>query len=109
MFSDKSINEAGVSEFIENKKPKDIKIDENGTNFSLGQLQRITIARALYGLPKIIFLDEPSSALDSETEKLIYNNLLVLSKKVKIVMVTHSTKLIDLIENKHLIKLSATC
>ena len=105
----KSINEAGVSEFIENKKPKDIKIDENGTNFSLGQLQRITIARALYGLPKIIFLDEPSSALDSETEKLIYNNLLVLSKKVKIVMVTHSTKLIDLIENKHLIKLNSIC
>lgn len=105
----KSINEAGVSQFIENKKPKDIKIDENGTNFSLGQLQRITIARALYGLPKIIFLDEPSSALDFETEQLIYNNLLVLSKKVKIVMVTHSTKLIDLIENKHLIKLNSIC
>lgn len=104
----KSIKEAGVSEFIENKKPKDIEIEENGTNFSLGQLQRITIARALYGLPKIIFLDEPTSALDSETEKLIYNNLLVLSKKVKIVMVTHSKKLIDLFENKHLIKLCAT-
>ncbi|EKP0299048.1 peptidase domain-containing ABC transporter [Aeromonas veronii] len=51
-------------------------ISEMGAGFSGGQRQRICLARALYKVPKILFLDEATSNLDIEAETKIFNTLL---------------------------------
>lgn len=65
------------------------KVGEDGSNLSIGQKQRIALARALYFKPDILLLDEPTSALDHKNEKKIINTLLRLSKNIMVIMSTH--------------------
>ncbi len=67
----------------------DFQVDELGTNLSGGQRQRIALARALILKPKILLLDEVSSALDPESEYLIFNALQKCKKNMTIVTATH--------------------
>lgn len=54
-----------------------------------GQAQRVLIARAIINHPKILFLDEPTANIDTDTQKEILQLLHRLKKKMTIVMVTH--------------------
>ena len=65
------------------------KIGENGVRLSGGQRQRIGIARALYYSPKLLILDEASSALDEVTEKIVMDAINNLSKNVTIILIAH--------------------
>ena len=63
---------ACADEFIESFPDKyDTFIEEGGTNVSGGQKQRLCIARALLGAPKILILDDSTSAVDTRTDALI--------------------------------------
>ena len=76
-------------------------VGENGSNLSGGQAQRIILARALYKNPKILILDEFTSALDSENEKQIFNSLESL-KKDRIILISSHNSLVSSICDKTL-------
>lgn len=65
------------------------KVNDRGENFSGGQRQRIGIARALYTNPKLIVLDEVTSALDSDTENAFTDALHEIKGKVTVIMIAH--------------------
>lgn len=71
------------------------KIKSMPLQLSGGQQQRIAIARSLVNSPKLIFADEPTGALDSETSNDIMNLLKELNEQGKtIIMVTHDNDLV---------------
>ena len=76
-LSKKDINKAlkiSQSLFVENLEQKEKTIlSAKGTNLSGGQRQRLLIARAIAGTPKILILDDSSSALDFKTDKALRN------------------------------------
>lgn len=62
---------------------------ESGHALSVGQKQRIGIARALLANPKVVILDEPTSALDTETENAITETLWRVTEGMTVLLVTH--------------------
>lgn len=67
---------AQAEEFIESFPQKyNTRIEQGGSNVSGGQKQRLCIARALLKKPKILILDDSTSAVDTKTDRLIRNGL----------------------------------
>jgi ATP-binding cassette subfamily B protein len=64
-------------------------LGERGITLSGGQKQRVSIARALIKDPKILLLDDCLSAVDTETEEEILNNLLEFCKNKTTIIVSH--------------------
>ena len=81
---------AAADEFIE-KLPVgyDTKIGENGIKLSGGQKQRISIARAILKKSPIILLDEATSSLDADSEEIVQNAILNLTKNKTTLVIAH--------------------
>ncbi len=81
---------ANILSFIE-KLPDgfNTKIGSEGVELSQGQKQRILIARAIYKSPQILFLDEATSSLDTESEKEIIENLERFLKGRTVLIIAH--------------------
>jgi putative ABC transport system ATP-binding protein len=92
-LDDKEI-EKKVTEMLEMVELGD-KIDSRVTNLSGGQKQRVCIARALVTQPSVIFADEPTGNLDSETGQTIEKLLFAVRDRAKasLVIVTHDQDL----------------
>jgi len=73
----------------------DTPVDPAGALLSPGQRQRLALARALYGDPKLLILDEPNSNLDGAGENALAATLRDLRGKVTVVVVTHRNTLIQ--------------
>lgn len=107
-LSDEDLKEAlyiaSCDDFIDPEKDLDMMVQRGGTNFSGGQRQRISIARSLLKNPKILIMDDSTSALDNKTEEKIIeslNNLrpdmtkILISQKIKSLKNTDYTLVID--------------
>ena len=84
------LKKAGIHEYINSLRDGfNYILGDKGEGFSIGQKQRLSIARALYFNPDILLLDEPTSSLDRENEEKIIETILALSKQITVIMSTH--------------------
>ena len=86
---------AGADEFIQ-KLPKgyDSMLEENASNISGGQRQRLAIARALLTNPPILIFDEASISLDPESEEVIRHNLRAIARGRTVIIVSHRLSIV---------------
>jgi len=81
---------ANISEFIESLPlGYNTKIGQEGQSLSGGEKQRILIARAIYKTPDFLFLDEGTSSLDANNERVIMHNLTEFYKSRTVIVVAH--------------------
>lgn len=88
---------AGLHELIlQMPNGYDTQIGEGGTVLSGGQRQRIGFARALYGNPKILILDEPNASLDTAGEQALVNAMAHLKREgTTTIFITHNPHFIN--------------
>jgi len=75
-----------------------LPVGENGCSLSGGQRQLIALARTLLSRPKVLLLDEPTSAMDSQTEHQFLSHLHAATQGQTLVMVTHRPSLLSLVD-----------
>jgi len=81
---------AAVDEFVADlPNGFETNVGDDGLRLSAGQRQRIALARALLGQPRLLLLDEPTSHLDPETAERVLDSLTALQPRPTMLLVTH--------------------
>lgn len=75
-----------------------MQIGENGAGLSGGQKQLVALARCLIASPSLILMDEPTSAMDTQTEAAFIRDLGVATRNTTLVVVTHRPSLLQLVD-----------
>ena len=83
---------AQAKDFVENKEGLDSPVEAKGRNFSGGQRQRLTIARALLQPAPILILDDATSALDYLTESRLLEAIRMRLPHKTLIMISQRTK-----------------
>ena len=100
-----ALDQAKANEFINNlENGIDSDLGESGSKLSGGQKQRIAIARALVRDPKILILDEFTSALDTRTSEELIEVIHKISKSILVIAITHDKSVINAADQKYEIK-----
>ncbi|WP_033789261.1 heme ABC transporter permease/ATP-binding protein CydD [Pantoea septica] len=87
---DALLADCGVSEFLPRLSAGVLTpIGDDGTGLSVGQAQRIALARALYKPARLLLLDEPAASLDSHSEQHVMRALDKASRRQTTLMITH--------------------
>lgn len=75
------------------------EIGDGGQSLSGGQRQRIGLARALYGMPRLVILDEPNASLDADGEAALLGTLQSLrSANRTVILITHKTNILSMMD-----------
>jgi ATP-binding cassette subfamily C protein LapB len=75
-----------------------LPVGENGRDLSGGQRQLVALARTLIARPRALLLDEPTSAMDTQTESMFLERLKQASVGQTLVVVTHRTSILELVD-----------
>jgi len=95
-----AVETANIREYIESLPLKyNTKIGMEGSGISMGQRQRLLIARAVYKNPDFLFFDEATNALDANNEQIIMNNLAEFYKGKTVVIVAHRLSTVQNADN----------
>jgi ATP-binding cassette subfamily B protein len=99
-------HETGIMEMIENL-PGGLMtlLGDNGVKLSGGELQKVAIARAVYRDPEIYLFDEPSAAMDADSEERLKNTIIGLKEKGKtVILVSHRNSTLEICDTVHYLK-----
>lgn len=84
----KALKVSNALDFINAKDGLDTIVERGGTNFSGGQKQRLCIARAILKNPKVLIMDDCTSALDNSTESSIINSINTLNPHLTKILIS---------------------
>lgn len=90
---------AGVHDFVgQIANGYDLRLADRGEGLSGGQRQAIAVARALIGSPPVMLLDEPTSAMDVNSENALISRLEAELKDRTVVLITHRASMLKLVD-----------
>ncbi|MGY4879030.1 type I secretion system permease/ATPase [Vreelandella aquamarina] len=94
-----AINISGLADLVRSHPHGvDLQVGEGGSLLSGGQRQAVAVARAVVHDPKVLLLDEPSSAMDHASEDRLKKQLTQYSADKTLIVVTHRTSLLSLVD-----------
>ena len=96
---------AGVTDFLRNNPAGfAAQVGEQGKELSGGQRQAVALARALVHDPEVLILDEPTSNMDTDSERLLQRRLAQIARGRTLILITHRLSMLRLVDRLIILK-----